>query len=992
MTESKLVDAVNFTVDGETLSGCAGEPLIDCLERHDRYLPHLCYHPGLGPLQTCDTCLVLSNGELQHGCSLQVSDGLEIDTCADKARDARSEAIDRVVAKHELYCTVCENNNGNCEVHNVVRDMQVPGQRYEYKPKPYHADDSNPFYRYDPDQCILCGRCVEACQNVEVNETLSIDWSRENPRVVWDDDRPINESSCVSCGQCVSVCPCNALMEKDMLGEAGPFTAMPASLKRPMIDLVKGVEPTTGFKPIMRVSQVDEKLREQEIKRTKTVCTYCGVGCSFEMWTRGRQILKIQPSHKAPANGIKTCIKGKFGWDFVNSDQRLTTPLIRENGRFREAGWDEALDLVARRLSEISEQHGYDSLAFVASSKCTNEESYLMQKLARAVFHTNNIDNCSRYCQNPATKGLFRTVGHGGDTGSIDDLAKAELVMIIGSNTAECHPVIASRMKRAAKLHGQKHIVVDPHKHEMAQRADLYMAPKNSTDLVLLCAMARYMFDNDYADTEFLSQYVKNVDAFKASLADFTLDYAADITGLDKDDLISAGEMIGNAKTVCIVWAMGITQHSHGSDTSTAISNLLLVTGNYGRPGTGGYPMRGHNNVQGCSDFGSLTKYLPGYDTVDDDEPRERFRKGWGVDWLPDKPSLNNHTMVDAMGDGRLKGLFIMGEEMALVDANSNRVQAGFEGLEFMVVEDIFMSKTAEFADVVLPAAPSVEKEGTFVNTERRFQRLYKVMEPKGNSRPDWAIITDLAARLGHDWGYKHPSDIMDEAASLTPLFAGVSYERLEGWNSLQWPVAPDGTDTPLLFADGKFNFDDGLARLHPVEWNDAAERTDAEYDLHLNNGRLLEHFHEGNMTGQGWRINSQVADAFVEISPQLAEQRGVENGSLVRLTSRRGEIQMRALITNRPSPDNLYTHLHTSRQSLNLLTGDHADPEVDTPAFKELAVKMEVLQREGESPLPKVNFRHYDRSPAPGVQVERKWEREDYVQPPDPAPEPDRL
>ncbi len=992
MTDPNPSDAVRFAVDGQAMSGYPGEPLIDCLERHDHYLPHLCYHPGLGPLQTCDTCLVLSDGELQHGCSLRVTDGLEIDTRAEEARTARREAIDRVVAKHELYCTVCENNNGNCEVHNTVADMQVPGQRYEYKRKPYEPDESNPFYVYDPDQCILCGRCVEVCQNVEVNETLTIDWSREHPRVVWDHDLPINESSCVSCGQCVTVCPCNALMEKDMLGEAGPFTSMPKSLKRPMIDLVKGVEPTTGFKPIMRLSQVDEKLREPEIKRTKTVCTYCGVGCAFEMWTRERHILKIQPHHEAPANGIATCIKGKFGWDFVNSEKRLTTPLIRENGRFREAGWDEALDVAARRLTEISEKHGADALSFVASSKCTNEEAYLMQKLARAVFGTNNIDNCSRYCQNPATTGLFRTVGHGGDSGSISDLEQAEVVMIIGSNTAECHPVIASRMKRAAKLYGQKHIVCDPHKHEMAQRADLYLAAKNSTDLVYLCALARYMFDNGYADTEFLSEYVRDVEQFKESLADFTLDYAVDITGLTKDELVQAGEMIGNAKTLCIVWAMGITQHSHGSDASTAISNLLLVTGNYGRPGTGGYPMRGHNNVQGCSDFGALTEYLPGYDTVDDEDARERFCKAWGVDRLPDKASLNNHTMVDAMGDGSLKGLFIMGEEMALVDANSNRVQAGFEGLEFMVVQDIFMSVTAEFADVVLPGAPSVEKDGTFVNTGRRFQRLYKVMEPKGNSRPDWAIISDLAKRLGHDWGYARPSDIMDEAARLTPLFAGVNYERLEGWKSLQWPVAANGTDTPLLYADKKFNFDDGLARLYPVEWQDAKERPDDEYDLQLNNGRLLEHFHEGNMTGQGWRINSQVPSAFVEMSPDLAEERGVETGSLVRLISRRGQVDVPVLITDRPSAGNLYTHVHTSRQSLNLLTGDHADPAVDTPAFKELAVKMKVLQREGESPLPWVNFRHHERNPASGVQVDRKWGRDDYVRPPSSAPKPERL
>lgn len=533
MTHPKEESAVEFSVDGQAVTGRPGEALIDCMDREGVYLPHLCYHPGLGPLQTCDTCLVICDGQLRHGCSLTVSENLEVKLLDDRAPAARHEAIQRVMAKHELYCTVCENNNGNCEVHDTVRDMHVDHQAYDFKPKPYENDESHPFYRYDPDQCILCGRCVEACQNVEVNETLSIDWSREHPRVIWDDDRAIDDSSCVGCGQCVTVCPCNALMEKDMIGQAGPFTAMPDKLKRPMIDVVKAVEPKIGIKPIMDLSLMDEALRQSEIKRTKTVCTYCGVGCSFEMWTRDRHILKIQPHHEAPANGISTCIKGKFGWDFVNSEKRLTTPLIRENGRFREAGWDEALDRVARGLEGIAQHHGPDAVSFVASSKCTNEESYLMQKLARGVFGTNNIDNCSRYCQNPATKGLFRTVGYGGDAGTIDDLANAEVLLIVGSNTAESHPVIASRMKRAAKLYGQKHIVADPHRHEMAERAAIHLRPENSTDLVWVSALSRYMFDNGYADTVFLDRHVNDVDAFRESLEPFTIEYAAEICDLD---------------------------------------------------------------------------------------------------------------------------------------------------------------------------------------------------------------------------------------------------------------------------------------------------------------------------------------------------------------------------------------------------------------------------------------------------------------------------
>lgn len=980
-----------ITVNGSEYRVTEGERLLDCLRRLDFNIPHLCYHPGLDPIGSCDTCWVATQSGLQRGCLLEVKDGLSIDLDTEAIRRTRGEGIDRVVAKHELYCTVCENNNGDCEVHNTVRDMGVHHQNYTFRPKPYEVDHTNPFYRYDPDQCILCGRCVEVCQNVEVNETLTIDWEREHPRVIWDNDRPIDESSCVTCGQCVTVCPCNALMEKSMIGEAGPLTSMEDDVKRPLIEFIKGMEPTTGFGPIFEVSHTDEALRHAETKRTKTVCTYCGVGCSFEMWTRGRHILKVQPSHESPANGVSTCIKGKFGWDFVNSDKRLTHPLIREDGRFREATWDEALDLVATRLTEIKDEHGPDSLSFVASSKCSNEEAYLMQKLARAVIGTNNIDNCSRYCQNPATQGLFRTVGYGGDAGTIKDLQKAEVLLIIGSNTAESHPVIASKIKRAKKLHGQKHIVADPRRHEMAARADTYLRPRNSTDLIWLCALTRYMFDQGYADLDFLDKNVHNVDELRESLQPFTLDYAAEQTQIPKAELIEAGETIGRAETVCALWAMGITQHSNGSDTSTAISNLLLVTGNYGRPGTGGYPMRGHNNVQGASDFGGLCHIYPGYGSVEDPEAREHWRAGWGVDSLPDTVGLNNHTMVEATNSGRLKGMYIMGEEMAIVDAHAGHVQEGFKKLDFMVVEDLFLSRTAQFADVVLPGCPSVEKDGTFVNTERRIQRFYQVLEPLGESRPDWAIVTDLAKRLDHDWGYRHPSDIMDEAARLTPLFAGVSYARLEGWNSLTWPVAADGTDTPLLYNGGRFNFEDGKARLFPVKWQDSEERIDEDYDLHLNNGRLLEHFHEGNLTGRG-AINTELPEIFVEVPPELAEARGLNEGDRVKLISRRNEIEAPVLITDRVDGNNLFLPIHATKGNVNLLTGDHADDAVDTPAFKEIAVRMERISRGDKSPLPPGNFRHWPNNPARGVEVERKWQREDYAEPPAASSNPEKL
>ncbi|MGC2250156.1 MAG: molybdopterin-dependent oxidoreductase, partial [Acidobacteriaceae bacterium] len=392
-------------IDGVIQTAVVGERLVDVLNRIDRIIPQVCYHPQLGPIQTCDTCMVQVNGTLARACGTAVALGMLVVTKSELVDVAQREAFDRILGNHMLYCTVCDNNNENCTVHNTTALLDVKHQKRPYKPKPYPADYSNPFYRYDPDQCILCGRCVEACQNVQVNETLSIDWESQHPRVLWDGGETIAGSSCVSCGHCVTVCPCNALMEKSMIGHAGYFTALPRTALDNMIDVVKGVEPETGYGPVLAVSQVEAAMREQRVKRTKTVCTYCGVGCSFDIWTKDRHILKVEPA-EGPTNGISTCVKGKFGWDYVNAEDRLTKPLIREGGTFREATWKEALELIANKLSAIKNEHGPDAIGLIASSKCTNEESYLMQKLARAVIGTNNIDTCSRYCQTPATMGL----------------------------------------------------------------------------------------------------------------------------------------------------------------------------------------------------------------------------------------------------------------------------------------------------------------------------------------------------------------------------------------------------------------------------------------------------------------------------------------------------------------------------------------------------------------------------------------------------------
>jgi len=967
------------TIDGTAREFSQGERLLDVINRAGIKVPQVCYHPQMGAIQTCDTCMVEADGKLVRSCATPAVDGMKVATESVRAQKAQREAFDRILGNHLLYCTVCDNNNGNCTVHNTTKLLAVQHQEIPYKPKPYAVDESNPFYRYDPDQCILCGRCVEACQNVEVNETLSIRWEDEHPRVLWDGGAPIGESSCVSCGHCVTVCPCNALMEKSMLGEAGYFTALPKPALDGMIDVVKGIEPELGYEAIMQLSEVEAAMREPRTKKTKTVCTYCGVGCSFDIWTRDRHILKVEPAEGA-ANGISTCIKGKFGWDFVNSPDRLTKPLIREEGRFREATWDEALGLVARKFAEIKAESGPDALAFVSSSKCTNEESYLMQKLARAVIGTNNMDNCSRYCQAPATIGLFRTVGYGGDSGSISDIEQADLVLIIGSNTAESHPVLATRVKQSHKLRGQKLIVSDLRRNEMAERADLFLHPRPGTDLIWLSAVTRWIFDNGLAKTEFLKQWVNGVEEYRKSLEPFTMRYASERTGLPEETLERVARMIVEAKSVCALWAMGVTQHSMGSDTSTAISNLLLATGNYMRPGTGAYPLRGHNNVQGASDHGAMPNNFPGYQDVANAEIRAKFEKAWGVK-LPPKPGLDNHQMIDGIHEGKLRAMYIFGEEMSLVDSNANYVDAALAKVDFLVIQEIFFSETCRFADVILPACPSLEKEGTFTSTERRIQRLYPVFEPLGESRPDWQIIVDVANRLGAGWNYAHPSEIYKEIASLTPMFAGVTYERLEGYKTLQWPVAADGSNQPLLYTQ-RFNFPDGKAKFFPLAWSEPADQQDAVFDLHLNNGRLLEHFHEGNLTYRTEGIREKTPSTFVEVSPELAKERGIDNGRWVELTSRYGEVRVQAVVTERVTGRELYMPMNSTDEPVNRLTSSHTDKVTHTPAYKETSVRMKVLPEQGANPLPRTNSRFGRPTPQRGVEVERKWKRADYHEP----------
>lgn len=970
--------STKLTINGESYEAQSGLSVLNVINLAKIEHPQICYVPEVDPIQTCDTCIVEIDGQLRRACSTKITEGMNVLTQSAAAKEAQTEGMDRLLENHLLYCTVCDNNNGNCKLHNTVESMGIEHQKYPYRPKasPTEVDMTHPFYRYDPNQCIACGQCVEVCQNLQVNETLSIDWEAERPRVIWDAGSSINDSSCVSCGQCVTICPCNALMEKSMLGEAGFMSGMGEKMLKPMINLVKEVEP--GYSGIFAISEIEAAMRDTRTRKTKTVCTFCGVGCSFEVWTKGREILKVQPSHDAPVNAISTCVKGKFGWDFVNSDQRLTTPLIRQGDVFVEATWDEALNLVAERLGSAKKEYGSDKIGFISSSKITNEENYVIQKLARQVFETNNVDNCSRYCQSPASDGLMSTVGIGGDAGTIQDIAAAGLVILVGCAPAEGHPVLATRIKRAHKLHGQKLVVADLRKHEMADRSDLFIRPKQGTDFVWITAVTNYMIEQGWHDAEFINQHVNYYPEYEKVTSKYTLEYAEQETGIAKEQLISIAEMIRDADGTVICWGMGVTQNIAGSHTSAAISNLLLATGNYMRPGAGAYPLRGHNNVQGACDMGTLPHWLPGYQHVSNDEARSKFEKAYGVSISP-TPGKDNIRMLDDIEAGNLKAMYLVGEDMAWVDSNANHVHELLSKLEFFVVQDVFLSMTAQFADVILPAAPSLEKEGTFSNTERRVQRLFQVLEPMGDSKPDWWITSQIAKRLGFDWSYSHPSEIFAEMASLSPFFSGCTYDMLEGWGSFLWGSST-GESTPLLYVDG-FHFPDKKARFSLLEYIPRVEYPE-EFDLVLNNGRLLEQFHEGNLTGKSHGINLKLPEVFVEVSPELAQERGVEDGSLVRLESPYGAIRLRAVVTDRVRGNEVYVPMHSSSHdsAVNLLTGSTLDVRTSTPAFKQMNVRMQILNVKGVNPLPLTNPRYKKRHPQNGVEVQRKWERPDYV------------
>jgi formate dehydrogenase (coenzyme F420) alpha subunit len=681
------------------------------------------------------------------------------------------------------------------------------------------------------------------------------------------------------------------------------------------------------------------------IQYTPTTCPYCGCGCGFNLVSVDGKLKGVEPWKRNPVNEGKLCPKGNFSYEFVHREDRLTTPLIKKNGEFVEATWDEALDLVASKLGEIKDANP-EALAFLSSARCTNEENYLMQKLVRTVIGTHNIDHCARLCHGPTVAGLAQTFGSGAMTNSLESVAHADCIFIIGSNTLEQHPLMWRRVLQA-KAKGAKLIVADPRFTPSAKKADLYLPFKSGTDVALMNAMMNVIISEGLEDKEFIENRTKNFEELKAVVMKYPPEKVADITEASADLIKEAAIMYGKADNAAIIYSMGITQHTTGTDNVMSTSNLAMVTGNLGRPGTGVNPLRGQNNVQGACDMGALPVVYPGYQKVIEGEMAEKMMTAWGCGDLTCRPGLTVIEMMNAADAGDIKGMYIMGENPMVSDPDIKHVKEGLENLDFLVVQDIFLTETAELADVVLPATSWAEKDGTFTSTERRVQYIRKAVDAPGEARSDWSIICDIAKKMGSDlFNYDSPQDIFEEVRKVTPQYAGMNKERLEKPEALHWPC-PDEEHpgTPILWGE-KCATPDGLGVLMPIEFIPPAELPDEEYPFTLTTGRMLFHWHTGSMTRRSKTLDREVPTGFVEINTEDAAELGIKNKELVRVKTRRGEIEIGAKVTPDIMKGIIFIPFHFVECAANTLTQSFAlDPAAKMPEFKVSAASIEKLE-----------------------------------------------
>ncbi|UCF99346.1 MAG: formate dehydrogenase subunit alpha [Spirochaetaceae bacterium] len=909
-------ELVTLSIDGKEVRVQPGVTIYWAAKAAGIEVPHLCYGEDIHPLSSCRLCVVEVEGmkSLAASCSYPVSPGMVVHTASERVMKARRLNLELILSDHEITCITCEKS-GSCLLEKYAYAFGISESVFSGPNRArntFPVKEENPFMVRDYNKCILCGRCVLACAELQYDSAIDYAERGFKARISTAFDRPLQDTTCEFCGRCISVCPVGALTEKERV----------------------------------------KKGREWEFEVTSTICPYCGCGCTLEMHVRDGRLVKVTTPAKGTVSKGNLCVKGKFGTYYINHPERLTTPLIRKatknggrpaakGGEFVEASWDEALDLVAKRLREIKDKYGPNAIGGLSSAKCTNEENYVFQKFMRAVIGTNNVDHCARLCHSSTVAGLAKAFGSGAMTNSIAELRFADCIFVTGSNTTEAHPIIGLEVKAAVKKNGAILIVADPREIDLVGVAALHLRQRSGTDVALFNGMMQVILSEGLEDKDFIDKRTDDFDKFKAVVMQYTPEKVEKITGVPKDKIIQAARLYARAEKASIIYSMGITQHTTGTDNVLSLANLAMVTGNVGKKSTGVNPLRGQNNVQGACDLGALPNVYPGYQQVANPQVQEKFEKAWDAS-LSLLPGLTVVEMLHGIEDGKIRGMYTMGENPFLSDPNVNRVRKDLEALEFLVVQDIFMSETAQYADVVLPAASFAEKDGTFTNTERRVQLLRKVLDPPGQAKADWQILGELASRLGYTMYYAGTAEIMEEIAGLTPIYGGITHERLQGFG-LQWPC-PDRehAGTPYLH---KGMFSRGKGLFNAVEYIPPAEEPDVQYPLLLTTGRILYHFHTGTMSRRVDGLHAIRPDGFVEIHPDDAKALKLAHGDMARVSSRRGTVTAKTVVTERSRPGTVFMTFHYREAAANILTNDALDPVAKIPEFKVCAVKVEKFE-----------------------------------------------
>ena len=881
-------------LNGQEVSFTPGQTILEVARENNVHIPTLCYMRRAVPIESCRVCVVEIEGaaELLPACSTPANAGMRVLTHSQQVLEARREILTMLMHTGHHDCPICDAG-GECQLQDLVYEYGVRHVPMTKPPKYDVPEYATPNIRYWPERCILCLRCATACNEVLGIGAISIQGQGNQARVV-----PSHPERCVSCGECLFVCPTGALTEN-----------LSRYKGRPWLE-----------------------------ERVRTTCTYCGCGCQLSLKVMGNRIIGVSTDQETGVNRGSLCVKGRFGYEFISSPNRLKTPLIRKKGTLKEATWDEALSVIASRLKKIISQTGADSIGGVASPKCTNEDLYLFQKFMRSVLGTNNVDQGSRLSHAATLSGLEETLGIGAMTNPVPDLLHSRVILVTGANTAENQPIFSQYVIEAVRKHGAKLIVVDPRRIPLTEHAHLWLQPKPGTDIAWINGLIHIITRDKLHDLNYIKQRTSGFKEMREIAETYTPEHVSSLTGIDIEDLEAAAQLYGAHQPGAILYSTGIEQHAYGKDAVQALVNLALICGNLGIQGGGIYPLFGQNNVQGASDMGVLPGVYPGYQAVSDSEARSKFTQAWNVSSLPSTPGMTATEMLGSAHSGRLKALYLLGENPVLSFPDQSRVQEGLNKLDFLVVQDIFLTETGKLADVVLPATCFAEKNGTFTNSERRVQRVRKAVQPPGDSQDDRWIIARVASKMDSPMESAF-NRVVQEINSVHPDYAGITLERLDK-GDLTWPCPdPEHPGSPHLHSG---SFARGRGLFSCIEHTSPVEEPDSDYPFTLSMGSVLEHHQSGTMTREGSGLARLYPQALAEINPQDAEELGISSGDTLAISSRRGNIRITARVCDRTGPGVIFVPIHFRESPVNVLTDLNLDQAAMTPELKVCAVSIQ--------------------------------------------------